>query len=116
MLDPVTPKKVRYVKLGEGDIWEKDCLTRSVLRISFGSDTDRGYALCKSGNWDGFAAMWRENGRTHSNIDLIDLYAAGIRSLRRVCFLLSRVARFLFYIRRWANECAFAHLSAEAPS
>lgn len=63
MLEPVAPKTVRYIKLGEGGQWEKDCFTRGVLRMGFGSDADRGFALCEARDWDGFAAMWREYGK-----------------------------------------------------
>jgi hypothetical protein len=66
MVEPVAPKDVRYVKLGEGGDWEDDCFARGVLRIGFGSDLDRGFALCQAKDWDGFAAMWRDQGRTPS--------------------------------------------------
>jgi hypothetical protein len=62
--DPIKPGRVRYVKLGEGGAWEQDCFARGVLRMGFGSDEDRGYALCRAGDWDGFASMWREEGKT----------------------------------------------------
>jgi hypothetical protein len=63
MIDPVAPKTVRYVKLGEGGMWEEDCFARGVLRMGFGSDDDRGFALCQAHDWTGFAAMWREYGK-----------------------------------------------------
>ena len=64
MLMPIKPKAVRYLKLGEGGTWEDDCFTRGVLRMGFGSDLDRGFALCVAHDWLGFAKMWREEGRT----------------------------------------------------
>jgi hypothetical protein len=64
MLEPVAPRAVRYVKLGEGGAWEEDCFARGVLRMGFGSDLDQGFALCQAKDWEGFAAMWREQGRT----------------------------------------------------
>lgn len=66
MLQPVAPRAVRYVKLGEGGAWEKDCLARGVLRMGFGSDLDQGFALCQAKDWAGFAAMWRAQGRNPS--------------------------------------------------
>ena len=64
MFAPIAPKAVRYVKLGEGGAWEKDCFTRGVLRMGFGSDHDQGFALCEAKDWSGFASMWRQQGRT----------------------------------------------------
>lgn len=63
MIDPIAPKTVRYVKLGEGGMWEEDCFARGVLRMGFGSDGDRGFALCQAHDCTGFAAMWREYGK-----------------------------------------------------
>lgn len=63
MLNSIAPRSVRYVKLGEGGIWEDDCFSRGVLRMGFGSDADRGFALCETHDWVGFAAMWREYGK-----------------------------------------------------
>lgn len=63
MIKPVAPKSVRYVKLGESGMWEDDCFARGVLRMGFGSDADRGFALCEARDWNGFAAMWREYGK-----------------------------------------------------
>lgn len=64
MFAPVAPKAVRYVKLGEGGAWEADCFSRGTLRMGFGSDSELGFALCQARDWDGFAAMWRAEGRT----------------------------------------------------
>ena len=44
-------------------MWECDCFSRGVLRMGFGSDADRGFALCEARDWDGFADMWREYGK-----------------------------------------------------
>ncbi|KRB86516.1 hypothetical protein ASE00_07395 [Sphingomonas sp. Root710] len=66
MVESVAPKTVRYVKLGEGGAWEEDCFARGILRMGFGSDVEQGFALCLAKDWDGFAAMWREYGRTPS--------------------------------------------------
>jgi hypothetical protein len=44
-------------------MWENDCFSREVLRMGFGSDTDRGFTLCEARDWGGFAAMWREYGK-----------------------------------------------------
>lgn len=35
----ISPKAVRYIKLGEGGKWEKECIAKHILR--FGFDTGK---------------------------------------------------------------------------
>lgn len=48
----ITPARVRYIKLGRGGRWEKECLEGGIIRIGFGSAQSRRLELCRSGRWD----------------------------------------------------------------
>jgi hypothetical protein len=48
----INPTAVRYLKLGAGGHWERECLDKSIIRIGFGSAERELFDLCKSGRWD----------------------------------------------------------------
>lgn len=45
----INPVKVRYIKLGEGGRWEKECLEDGVVRFGFGSANAQRLPLCREG-------------------------------------------------------------------
>jgi hypothetical protein len=47
----ITPKRVRYIKLGEGGKWEKECIAEGIIHFGFGSGTAERYKLCRAGRW-----------------------------------------------------------------
>lgn len=50
---PIPPTvRVRYIKLGVGGKWEKECLTNGVIRFGFGSATAKRFPLCCAHNWN----------------------------------------------------------------
>jgi hypothetical protein len=53
---------VRYIKLGEGGLWERECLEQSKIRIGFGSARPDRFAMCRSGQWDAVRASFVEEG------------------------------------------------------
>lgn len=56
----IAPQSVRYIKLGEGGLWEAECLKRGIARFGFGSARPDRFAQCSGGDWaalrDGFLA------------------------------------------------------------
>jgi hypothetical protein len=48
----ISPSKVRYIKLGEGGSWEKECLSKGIVRFGFGSATPQRFPLCGGKKWD----------------------------------------------------------------
>lgn len=48
----ISPKAVRYIKLGEEGRWEEECLKTGVVRFGFGSATAERFPLCRAGRWD----------------------------------------------------------------
>ena len=60
----ISPSRVRYIKLGEGGRWEKDCVDRGVLRIGFGTAESEQFKLCQARRWDEVSASFVTNGKT----------------------------------------------------
>lgn len=57
------PKSVRYIKLGEGGKWERDCLDRNIIRFGFGSARPERFAICKAGDWKKLNASFIAEGK-----------------------------------------------------
>lgn len=43
--------RVRYIKLGRGGSWEKECIKDGIIRFGFGSANDDRFPLCRAGRW-----------------------------------------------------------------
>jgi len=59
----INPSRVRYIKLGEGGRWEKECLDQGVIRIGFGSAHPERFQLCQSRDWDGLMESFSSGGK-----------------------------------------------------
>lgn len=55
----IKPQSVRYIKLGEGGAWERECIEQSTLRFGFESGEPETFAWAKARQWDDLAAAWR---------------------------------------------------------
>ncbi|WP_152180827.1 hypothetical protein [Xanthomonas sp. LMG 12459] len=60
MFSKIAPRSVRYIKLGEGGSWEKDCIARGLLRFGFQSGHPETLAWAHEGRWEDLKASWRE--------------------------------------------------------
>lgn len=62
----ISPKRVRYIKLGEKGKWEKECIAKGIIRFGFGSANKERYSLCLRGRWkalkQSFAAEGKDKG------------------------------------------------------
>jgi hypothetical protein len=54
----IHPARVRYIKLGEGGKWEKECLENGIIRFGFGSAEAERFPLCLEHRWDRFQAVF----------------------------------------------------------
>ena len=52
MTTAINPQRVRYIKLGTGGCWEKECRKKGIVRFGFGSCSAERFPLCQSGRWD----------------------------------------------------------------
>ena len=60
----IRPRRVRYIKLGEGGGWEKECLNRGIIRFGFGSSNAERYPLCQAGRWEDLMKCFLMEGKT----------------------------------------------------
>ncbi len=54
--------QVRYIKLGEGGDWEKECIEKDIIRIGFGSEIK--FQFCVEGQWDRVENSYIEDGKS----------------------------------------------------
>lgn len=48
----ISPSRVRYIKLGEGGSWEKECLKKGIIRFGFDSANAQRFPLCQARKWN----------------------------------------------------------------
>ena len=65
-LNQIVPQAVRYIKLGEGGLWEAECLARGIIRFGFRSSRPDRFAHCSSGNWMALREGFLAEGKTAS--------------------------------------------------
>lgn len=58
-LPKIKPQSVRYIKLGEGGAWERECVEQGTLRFGFESGETETFAWAQARQWDDLAAAWR---------------------------------------------------------
>jgi hypothetical protein len=64
-LDPIQPTaRVRYIKLGEGGRWERECIETGIIRFGFGSGSPQRFPLCRAGKWDELKQSFIASGRS----------------------------------------------------
>jgi len=57
--EPIRPSRALYIKLGEGGIWEHDCIQQSILRLGYGTvDHD----ACLQSQWQSVKQFLINNG------------------------------------------------------
>jgi hypothetical protein len=59
----IRPERVRYIKLGEGGIWEAECLERGIIRFGFDSARPDRFSLCRSRRWSELTESFISQGR-----------------------------------------------------
>ena len=61
--DAISPRAVRYIKLGEGGQWEQACLDDGTMCVDFWTASPERFAWCQAGNWPALAASYRADGK-----------------------------------------------------
>lgn len=59
----IRPKQVRYIKLGQAGMWERECLSRGIIRFGFGSASPQRFPLCRAGKWNDLAKSFIDEGK-----------------------------------------------------
>lgn len=52
----IAPKSVRYIKLGEGGAWEKECIEQGLLQFGTDSGNPETLQWAAEGRWNDLAA------------------------------------------------------------
>jgi hypothetical protein len=60
----IRPSRVRYIKLGEGGSWERECLDKGIARLGFGSAESGRFPLCRAGQWDAVTKLYIAEGKS----------------------------------------------------
>lgn len=55
--------RVRYIKLGEGGSWEKECFEKGIIRFGFGSSNAERFPLCTAGRWNELTSTFIKEGK-----------------------------------------------------
>jgi hypothetical protein len=55
---------VRYIKLGEGGSWEKECLDKGIIRFGFSSSSPQRLPLCRAEQWDQLRQSFITEGKS----------------------------------------------------
>lgn len=61
---PIKPRRVRYIKLGEGGSWEAECLRKGIIRFGFESASAERFPLCRAGRWQELTQSFLKEGKT----------------------------------------------------
>jgi hypothetical protein len=65
----IQPADVRYIKLGEGGSWERECLDQSIIRFGFGSANEDRFPLCRAGKCVRDYVVRRINGLKSEKVE-----------------------------------------------
>src|SRR3954462_517219 len=60
----IHPAQVRYIKLGEGGRWEKECIQKGIIRFGFNASSAERFPLCQAGKWHQLTTAFVAAGRT----------------------------------------------------
>jgi hypothetical protein len=58
--------KIKYIKLGEGGKWAKDCFKNNVIRLGYSSGSEDIFHEGIKGNWEKVREHWLADGRSQS--------------------------------------------------
>jgi hypothetical protein len=60
----VDPKVVRYIKLGRGGGWERECLETGIARFGYGTERESRFAASRDGRWFDLVEAFRAEGKS----------------------------------------------------
>jgi hypothetical protein len=60
---PITPSVVRYIKLGRGGGWERECLDDGIARFGYGTQQPARFEAAIAGRWAELTSMFLDEGK-----------------------------------------------------
>lgn len=80
----INPSEVRFIKLGQGGMWEKGCIEGTTPSVRFGFDNPH-HEDCLRGNWNVLEQYWRDLKRPAEATKIVnqtkDFYTLGANAL-----------------------------------
>lgn len=61
---PIKPARVRYIKLGEGGRWERECIEKGIIRFGFGTASAERFPLSRAHQWDELKLSFITSGKS----------------------------------------------------
>ena len=58
--------RIRYIKLGEGGKWAKDCFENNIIRLGYNSGSDEIYLNGINRKWEKIREYWLAEGKTQN--------------------------------------------------
>lgn len=62
-MSAIQPNLVRYIKLGDGGRWERECIKEGIIRFGFGTNEDEKFSVCLRGEWDELTRLFLAEGK-----------------------------------------------------
>jgi hypothetical protein len=60
---PISPKSVRYIKLGRTGMWENECVSKGIIRFGYGTSETARYDICLRRDWDALTKSFLDEGK-----------------------------------------------------
>lgn len=54
----IQPRRIRYIKLGDGGRWERECIDNKIIRFGFGTNEVTKFNICIRRDWDELTNMF----------------------------------------------------------
>ena len=85
-MDRIDPAVVRYIKLGRGGGWERECIESGIARFGYGTERDSRLDAVRAGRWADLTQMFRDEGKdpgtaTRFTNDARNFFTAGSDTL-----------------------------------
>lgn len=65
-MEQISAKKIRYIKLGPGGVWEQPCKREGVMRVNLSTGHPMTMEWALAGEWDKISEDWRKHGHSPS--------------------------------------------------
>lgn len=60
----IAPSGVRYIKLGKGGGWERECLADGIARFGYGTERPSRFAAAREGRWADLTKLFLGEGKS----------------------------------------------------
>lgn len=69
-MEKIQATAVKYIKLGEGDEWEHECLTSGIIKFGYHKTP---HQMCLEGKWEDVNKVWLEERKNNQSTATSDV-------------------------------------------